>query len=596
MAQAAPLPIVRLVRTEGAAWETSLFRDGQSIVGGCRVEVTTRPSLKAAYESLAFDDILVLADHDLEDGAVPERIAAWAERAVVMAVGAMTDLPAAVAVVPGEDALANALPIVGRQAGLLRDARRHQRNLTHLINVTPDALIVIGEEGVVQRANATARQWFAPEGEDLAGEHITFSVGPEGAELDVTVDGEPRIGDVRLAEIEWDDRPATLALVRDITLMKTLQDKLAEAQKSDAIRLMAGGIAHEFNNMLVVAMTNLYFLREQVQSPEAQRQLDGVDKIIERARSLANQMLILSQAHASAPARLDIANTLSDQYALWRTTIPSNITLEVNAGDASRYILVDEVELRQVLNNLILNATAATGPGGKITVSTGATTGSPNGLPRGDYATITVRDTGSGIDPDVLPRIFDPFFTTRPTGQGQGLGLSVSRGYVRKCGGTIKVSSTVGEGTAITLYFPRDEGPAESAMAAAIRTHGKPHILLLEDDDDVAHVMRRVLERGGYQVTRRDNGLDGQALIRRDKTISLVVSDVVMPKFGGRELAAWLFRSRPELKLILVTGYSDSVEWLEAIKDDTRDYLLKPFPPTVLLKEVRRMLNGAVAE
>ena len=584
--------MVRIVRTRGEDELDPLA--GFDLDGPTRISAVLVDDLAAARSALRERDILLVNPADLVDGALPAWVVERGRKHLVVAIADAHwphALPAAVIVLESAAHLVSSAPLLARWGAQLDAAQREARDLGELVDANPDAVVVTDDGGIVLRANAAAVAMFVAPGEELVGQSLAFSVGDNGTgQLEFLAEGQRRIGEIRLASVDWNGAPATLALVRDVTDKVDLQDQLAQSQKADAIRLMAGGISHEFNNMLVVAMTNLYFLRTHV-GGEGSDLLDKIDEVVDRLRVLSEQIRILSQSHTSEARRTDLGALVAEHTPILRSAIPADIELEVDEPTERYLVVVDPNEMRQVVMNLVVNAMSATSAGGTIRIATGMVHGAPNGLPEGDWSTLTVSDTGSGIAPEDMPRIFDPFFTTKPVGAGRGLGLSVSRAYVRRAGGTIDVRSTPGKGTVVTIYLPGEGSVPEVAGAIVRNDDAAPHILLIEDDSDVATVVSKVLERGGFKVTWRDNGLEGKGLIEADQSIRLVVSDVVMPKLGGRDLAEWLIRDRPHVKLLLMTGYTDRVEWLEEIRDDTRDYILKPFPPKRLLSSVRRLLD-----
>ncbi|WP_226573223.1 ATP-binding protein [Acuticoccus sediminis] len=590
--------------TADAAIPARVVRTTRGLRGGTppAVDAAARPlaaivvdDLLAARSALRDEDVLLVTAADFDGTAWPNWLVRRARHFPVVALAdpsAGVAFPDGAAVVADEAALAAALPLLARHSELLHRARLEIRGLSQVFDTIPDAVIVLDKDGGVRRANAAARTMFADADDDMTGENMAFSVGPDGTgEIEFFREGLPRVGEIRLAEIEWEKAAATLALVRDVTTAADLQARLAQSQKSDAIRLMAGGIAHEFNNMLLVAMTNLYFLRSHLNGGEPELLLDKVDNVVERARALASQILVLSQSHTSRTVEVDLGELVRDHMPVLRSGVRREIDVIINLSRRPLPVVVDQEEIRQVLTNLVLNAMHVTNAGGRITVETGTARGSPGGLAEGEWSTLTVTDSGAGMPSEVLPLIFDPFYTTKPVGEGRGLGLSVSRSYVRKAGGTIIAESEEGKGSVFTVYLPLAEPIVLRQDSNGAANGEATHVLLLEDDSDVALVLRKALERDGYRVTSRGNGLDGKDLIEEDPSIGLVVSDVVMPHLGGNDLAQWLMYARPSMKVLLITGYSDRVDWLEAIKDEAHDYLIKPFPPAKFLSTVRQLLR-----
>lgn len=558
---------------------------------GAAFETVVASGWAEAERVLEEDDVLVVTAPDLP---VPDWVGERARARLVLALGEAAAfrgaLPPSIPVISDASGLSAVLALLVRQDAATRALGRHVTDLDRLIDANPDAVILTDLDGKVLRANKIADAMFAGADGGLLGEHMVFAVSADGiGQLEVVHGDRVRIGEIRLADIEWNGQPAKLAAVRDVTVTAELQDRLAQSQKSDAIRLMAGGIAHEFNNMLVVAMANLHFLRKHVEE-DGHNLLDKIDGVVERARALSNQILILSQSHPSEVRPTNLRVVIEELMQLLRSSAPTNIAMNVELADQPLTVVLDPDEFRQALTNVVLNAIGATLNGGTITVAADVSNIALGELGLGPWCRVRVVDTGHGIAVENLPRIFDPFFTTKPVGEGRGLGLSVTRSLVRKAGGTIEAYSLEGQGATFSIFLPLAQPIGRDGERAEAGSVPEQHVLVIDDDQDVASALVKTLERGGYRVTCCANGHEGRAVIEQDGSIDLVVSDVVMPKLDGRELAEWMARTRPNMKLLLVTGYASSVEWLEALRGQTRDFLIKPFAPKQFLNSVRQLL------
>ena len=304
--------------------------------------------------------------------------------------------------------------------------------------------------------------------------------------------------------------------------LEQMHQQLAESQKLDALGQLTGGVAHDFNNLLMVISGSLHTLRKVVgDDPRSQRALSAIDAATKRGASLTSQLLTFARRQSVNPQIVDVA------------------------------------EFETALVNLVINARDAMPTGGTITVSAHNETLGEEAK-AGDYAAISVEDTGTGIAPDVLGKIFDPFFTTKPIGKGTGLGLSQVHGFTHQAGGTVRVDSELGKGTRITMLLPRKDGSAPVEKTDAVETSGSGTVLLVEDNPDVATVSASLLEQLGYTVRRVENAEAALREIELDG-IDFVFSDIVMPgKMDGLSLARHLRTVRPGLPILLASGYSDA--------------------------------------
>ncbi|WP_108661655.1 ATP-binding response regulator [Acuticoccus kandeliae] len=481
-------------------------------------------------------------------------------------------------------------------------AQEAHRQVRQLIDANPDAVIVVDRHGKVRYVNEAASQLFAPSGDTLVGDWLGFSI-EQGttSEIEILGHGHPVTAEMRVADIEWQGEPAILASIRDVTENRILSDQLREAQKMEAVGILAGGIAHDFNNLLVVIMGNTEFLIDACEEGDPRREMaQRIDSAAERARHLTRQLLVFSRRQPSRPLVLDPNDAVFRLYNMLRRSFPKDIEFVFLPAEEGVWpIWADPNELDQMLMNLMLNAKHAMPDGGRLLVDiSNATLERPKGraLP-GDYVRLRVTDDGTGIAPTNLARIFDPFFTTRPVGAGSGLGLSICYSIVARAGGDLSVESVLGEGSVFTVLLPRaEEAPGAEIKIGdfATRPRGTETILVVDDDPAVSAAVCQTLTSAGFTVLTASNGEQAQRIILREAdTIDLVLSDIVMPQMSGQELAAWLDGAYPQMKLLLMTGYSENMEALESVGSATRGYVLKPFMPTQLLRAVRDLLDKA---
>jgi len=394
----------------------------------------------------------------------------------------------------------------------------------------------------------------------------------------------------------------------DVTDLKELESNLLQAQKMESVGRLAGGIAHDFNNILTAIRGNVDLLLETLApGDERVEEVTEIRDAAERASALTRQLLAFSRKQFLQPRELDLNGLVRDVEKMLRRVIGEDIALLTMPGDALGLVRADPGQVQQALLNLVVNARDAMPEGGMLTIDTrnvrlSSTEGTAIGLPPGEYVSLVVRDTGTGMTPEVRARIFEPFFTTKAQGKGTGLGLATVYGIMQQSGGTITVESELGRGSTFRLFFPRVAATREvvssptggMAIVAPTSSSASQVILLVEDDPSVRHLATRVLERTGYTVRAARDAYE--ALTLTDATcsgIDLVVSDVVMPGMGGRELSQELRRRRADVRILFISGYLDIDASRLALDRRTR-LLHKPFSPEALLDAVQSMLAGVV--
>jgi PAS domain S-box-containing protein len=354
-------------------------------------------------------------------------------------------------------------------------------------------------------------------------------------------------------------------ITRDITerreaqlKLEQMQKHLAESQKLDALGQLTGGVAHDFNNLLMIISGSIHTLKRGFgDNAKLQRAITAIEAATKRGASLTSQLLTFARRQSVNPQPVDVAERIEAVRAVLETGVGGGVTLAYEIDDDVWPVIVDISELETALVNLAINARDAMPIGGTITVAARncTLTKAPDA---GDYVAISVEDSGTGIAPDVLSRIFDPFFTTKPVGKGTGLGLSQVHGFAHQAGGTVQVESELGEGTRVTMLLPRQDGDAKIVAEDLIDASGSGTVLLVEDNPDVASVSATLLEQLGYTVRRVSDAETALREIERDG-IDLVFSDIVMPgNMDGLGLAHRLKEVRPDLPILLATGYSDA--------------------------------------
>ena len=383
-----------------------------------------------------------------------------------------------------------------------------------------------------------------------------------------------------------------------------LEEELIGAQKMEVIGQLAGGVAHDFNNMLFIIMSyNDLILEGLGKDSPLQAYGTEIKSAAQRAAGLTRQLLIFSRKQTVQTVVLDLNAVLSDLDKMLRRLINENIEMALVPGEEIGRVKADSGHIGQVLMNLVVNARDAMPNGGKLTIATNNITLDENyarthaGAIPGDYVMLSVSDTGTGMTDEVKARIFEAFFTTKPSGQGTGLGLATCQTIVKQWGGCIEVQSEVGLGATFRVYFPclaqtAALAPADAGTGPPPR--GTETLLLVEDEPAVRHLAVNSLRSLGYEVLSASNGQDGLhvAQNRKGKPIRLVITDVIMPRMGGKVMAEWLKASFPDLKVLFTSGYTDDAIAHHGVLDKGVDFLPKPYTPSILANKVRAMLDA----
>jgi PAS domain S-box-containing protein len=439
---------------------------------------------------------------------------------------------------------------------------------------------------VLRTGRATVKEIFEPH----LGKHIEVKAFPR-------LDPEGKIVGV-------------VHIVRDVTdivkaneAQKKLQEQFLHAQKMEAVGRLAGGVAHDFNNILTAIQGYGELLYSRLPSADPSREyVAEIIKSADRAASLTRQLLTFSRRQVLQPQVLDINGIVSDSVRMIRRLITEDIELYTVLARVPGRIKADPGQIEQILMNLSVNARDAMPKGGRLTIETGNTAfDTPHAegaeiIPPGPYSTLLVSDTGVGMDPSTIEHIFEPFFTTKDTGRGTGLGLSTVYGIVRQSGGYVTVSSEPGRGATFRIYFPRVETNEEPAREPGVSEGipaGSETVLLVEDEGAIRRLMAKILRENGYTVLE---GSDGQGALevsgRQQGPIHLLVTDVVMPGMSGRELAVRLVRSRPEMRVIYMSGYTDDEISRHGVLVPGVIFIQKPFSPSFLARKIRQVLDA----
>jgi two-component system cell cycle sensor histidine kinase/response regulator CckA len=390
-------------------------------------------------------------------------------------------------------------------------------------------------------------------------------------------------------------------VAEDITERRQLEAQLRQTQKMESIGLLAGGVAHDFNNWLTVIAGNAELLQDVVPEETDGRELIGeILHAGERAAALTRQLLAFSRREVIEPQVLDLNTVVVDTEKMLRRLLGEDILLTTALAPALPRVLVDPGQWSQVLLNLAVNARDAMPTGGQLTLETRALEvdehflrGRP-GLGPGRYLQLTISDTGCGMTPEVRARIFEPFYTTKSRGKGTGLGLAVVHGIVTQAGGAIEVYTEPGLGTSFKIYLPTvDQAALGSALEQEVQdVRGTETILLVEDEESVRRVAALALRPHGYAVLQAGNGREAlEVAARHPGPIHLLLTDVVMPYMDGRELAATLTTRDPDLRVLYTSGYTDDAVMRHGILQAEVTFLSKPYTPMALLRKARQVLD-----
>jgi two-component system, cell cycle sensor histidine kinase and response regulator CckA len=417
-----------------------------------------------------------------------------------------------------------------------------------------------------------------------------------------TADGVSFAAELRVTRLRWGGEDARLLIVRDVSARVRNEERLRQAQKMEAIGRLAGSIAHDFNNLLTAILSYCELLLGEIRQGDPLRaDIEQIRQAGQRAAGLTRQLLAFSRRQVLQPKLLSLNTVVESTDGMLRRLIGAAIVLEIRSDPGLWHVLADPGQLEQVLVNLVVNARDAMPHGGRILVATenrelrAESPARGNGVRPGSYVALTVGDNGAGIDPANHARIFEPFFTTKEPGKGTGLGLSTVYGIVQQSGGHVTVESAPGRGSTFTILLPRHLG-GESAAASKVDRRrlpgGTETLLLVEDEAAVRSSARRLLERQGYTVLEARHGADALRIVEESgRHVDLVVTDLVMPEMGGKELAERLRAHRPALKVLFMSGYTEKAIAAGGVMPPHTGFVEKPFTVEQLMRRLREILD-----
>jgi PAS domain S-box-containing protein len=511
-----------------------------------------------------------------------------------------------------------------------RAARLAEARFRGIFDSTSQIVCLIGLDGVIVEVNRAGLLAVTAQRAEMLGlplwETPWFSASPEAVTTLRTRFPAVRAGDTLRTELALllpasgvrrfdfslspvrDDRGAIAFVVaegRDITDQKLLEDQLRQSQKMEAVGQLTGGLAHDFNNLLTGVTGGLELLQTRV----AQGRVQDLDRYIaaaqgaaRRAAALTHRLLAFSRQQTLDPKPIDLNRLVADMEDLVRRTVGPAVVTDVVGAAGLWTTLVDPNQMENALLNLCINARDAMPDGGRLTIETANKwlddrAARDRDLPAGQYVTLCVSDTGTGMTPEVIRRAFDPFYTTKPLGMGTGLGLSMIYGFVRQSGGQARIYSEPGQGTLVCLYLPRHFGPADRLETpppvALTRSQSGETVLVVDDEPTVRMLIAEVLGDLGYVAAEAPDGAAGLHLLRTDHPVDLLITDVGLPGgINGRQLADAARTIRPGLKVLFITGYAENAVVGHGHLPPGMHVLTKPFAMQTLATRIKDLISG----
>jgi two-component system, cell cycle sensor histidine kinase and response regulator CckA len=478
------------------------------------------------------------------------------------------------------------------------------------LDVNPALITMLGHESVEDLLQLDARRdvFVNPRDLDRLAEDCRRTGSLNGVEVQWKRKDD-RVIIVRLsgcAAISADEPEQVLELIaEDITDRRQLEEQLRQSQKMDAVGRLAGGVAHDFNNLLMVINGYTEVLLEQLEKGSAMHhKVQSIQQAADRAATLTRQLLAFSRKQLLELKVVDVNTVIGDMERLLRPLIGENIELVTRLSTETGHTRADAGQLEQVIMNLVVNAKDAMPEGGKLTVQSSDVTvrhsfSEHRFIQPGRYAVISVADTGHGMDKETQSRIFEPFFTTKEKGKGTGLGLSTVYGIVKQSNGYVFAQSELGAGTTFYVYLPRVEDSAEELSPAKSQPNeagGCETVLLVEDEESVRELVRVTLASRGYNVLEAEDGESGLRIAEAFKeNIDILITDVMMPGMGGRDLAKKLLALRPGISVLYLSGYTEDAVVTPGALGPGAGFLQKPFTLQNLAKKVREVLRSRSA-
>ena len=506
-------------------------------------------------------------------------------------------------------------------------ARESGQRFRHLSENSPEIIYTLGYDGAFTYVNPVWEKILGHKVAEVTGKYFIDFVPEEDAKkyvrlfkrirnkketlMDVTGTFIHKDGSVRLfnlsgaANLDSEGKvTGMVGLLKDITEQQKLQTQLQQSQKMEAVGTLAGGIAHDFNNILsaIIGYSELTLL-EVPGGTKVQQNLTEVLRASQRAKDLVKQILSFSRQNEEKLKLVEVKVIIKEALKLLRASLPATIEIRQQIDPNAGIIEADPTQVHQLMMNLCTNSAAAMCEEGglleislmKVDIDALSTTMYLDIEP-GSYLRLSVHDTGDGMTPEVLERVFDPYFTTKEKGKGTGLGLAVVHGIVKRHRGGITVETAPGKGTAFHIYFPRVQQEIEAVETAEVQSLPRGHecILLVDDEEDLIEIGAQMLSHLGYEVATRSDGAEAlEAFRAQPERFDLVITDMTMPNLTGDRLAKELIKIRPDIPIILCTGFSERISEQKAKEIGIREFSMKPFVMRDLAETTRRVLGRA---
>jgi two-component system cell cycle sensor histidine kinase/response regulator CckA len=523
--------------------------------------------------------------------------------------------------------------VIQRHAGInediteLKAAEKERSRLAAIVEYSDDALVGMSVGGIIINWNQGAERQYGYSAEEIIGHSVSVLFPPDHYREYLEVmkkvkQGEPMPSyetvrkrkdgtlvnmSVSISPIETRSGEVLGAskISHDITKIKKLEAQFIEAQKMEVVGQLASGVAHDFNNILAVIIGYNDLIAEDLGADHSlQKYTEEIRLASQRASGLTQQLLIFSRKQIVQAVVLNLNEVVESMDKMLRRFIDEHTEMSLLCAKEIGQIKADSGYVGQVLMNLVVNARDAMPNGGKLTIETSTITlpendtRLPPGSTPGKYTVLSVSDTGTGITDEVKTHLFEAFFTTKGSGKGTGLGLTTCQTIVQQSGGFIDVFSEVGKGTTFRVYFPRIDQPIdlfiEARKTGPLLPRGTETLLLVEDEPSLRRLAQNTLQIQGYEVLLASNGEDGLQMAREHKgaPIRLVITDVIMPKMGGKVMAEWLKTAYPDLKVLFTSGYTDDAIASHGVLNESVEFLPKPYTRSTLSRKVRKMLDA----
>jgi PAS domain S-box-containing protein len=525
--------------------------------------------------------------------------------------------------------------------------RQLDRMLGSVLEAAPDAMICVQANGDIALVNVQAVQLFGYQREELVGRRLETLV-PEpfrgvhrryragyvahpkpramGGGLELAGrrrDGTTFPAEISLSAIDTGEGLLTIAAVRDVTERLAaraeherlrsqverdkLERQLQQSQRLESLGQLAGGVAHDFNNLLGVISNYAAFIAEevaqsgpQVRLEEIREDIEQIERAADRAGGLTRQLLAFARREVVQPRVLNLNEVMADLKHLLIRTLGEHVELSTSLCEGLSPVLADPCQIEQVLVNLAVNARDAMPGGGRLTIETSrsdvdeASVAVQAGLCPGTYVALKVSDTGIGMPNEMIDRAFEPFFTTKPKGEGTGLGLATVYGIVQQAGGTVRIYSEPGLGTTVTVLLPVTDQPLPAAGPPPRKAQdGRGEVVLVvEDEAAVREVARRILDRNGYHVLAVEDGPQAIDVARSSGRIDLLLTDVVMPRMLGKDVADQIRVAQPGIRVLFMSGYTQGLLGAQGVLGPGVNLIEKPFSEQALLTKLGEVLAG----